>query len=86
MRIIIVIALLFSVGLLKAHKNCECGSHSTGITAWSVDSGTCCEGTPNPGGMEYTYYEESTGIWVVDTQTPVTGQTAQDDCCNVSAS
>ncbi len=85
MRILLVIVLLFSAGILKAAKNCECGTHSTGITAWSVDAGTCCEGDPNAGGAEYTYYQESPGVWVVDTTTLVTGQSAQDDCCNATS-
>ena len=81
-KVILLVFFLLSSFQFYAKKNCECGTHATGITTWSVEGEDCCTSTANPGGMQYTYYEQHPGIWVVNSTTPVTGSSAQNSCCN----
>lgn len=66
-------------------KTCECGEHSTGITIfWVNDLENCCSSTPNGFGVTYTYEEEVPGVWVLDSYNFLSGQAAQNLCCNNS--
>lgn len=61
--------------------NCECGSHSDGITAYSVNGDDCCQSDATAVAFEHEYYEQYPGVWVLSGSTQTTGQEAQDDCC-----
>jgi len=81
-RLLMSIILFLSASLVAdAAKPCECGSHSTGITTYTVGTGQgCCSGTAGSGGVRYTYTEDE-GVWTVSGTEPVSGNTAQNDCC-----
>ena len=82
-KVILLVFFLLSSFQFYAMKQCECGTHATGITYYFVgDSHKCCGGTPSLNGYTKTYIEESLGIWVLDEETTITGQAAQGTCCN----
>ena len=68
--------------LLYSETNCECGSHSVGITSYNVAGDDCCNGTPGDTAFEYTYIQQPNGVWELDTTTEITGTSAQNKCCN----
>lgn len=66
---------------LYAPKNCECGSHSSGIYYYTVGAGQgCCSGTARSSGS-YTTYINDEGVWTVRTNRVITGAQAQAACC-----
>ncbi len=76
-----IIAFAMPVTTFSAVTKCECGTHSTGITAYSVEGENCCTDDVTGIGNEYTYYQQFPGVWVLDTHTTIPAQDAQDDCC-----
>lgn len=65
--------------------SCECGEHSTKITAYTVEGvdADCCRAPIAPGsvGFEYTYSLQTNGVWQLTGTTQISGATAQDNCC-----
>lgn len=76
----LTIFLLVSFNL-SAIKNCECGSHSSGIVGYSVSGGGCCTGnTIGMGSIHYYEFDEG-GTWVLVRSELVAGPVAQGMCC-----
>lgn len=46
---------LSTLKLLAAQRNCECGTHATGIYAYTVDGTNCCEGVPGASAQIHHY-------------------------------
>ncbi len=68
---------------MSAHTNCECGSHATGITTYTVTGvAGCCTGRVLDGSVGWdNEYEWNEGAWELVNQTQLTAQGAQDKCC-----
>ena len=82
-RNLLSILLLFTSYALAASgslSNCECGTHATGITAYTVTGDDCCTGTPTTTGF-FHEYEYQGGVWKRISTTHITGVSAQADCC-----
>lgn len=66
-------------------KNCECGEHATGITAYSVNGDDCCtSAVAGQHGTFSTYVQQPNGVWELLDQTIISSTKAQNDCCEVS--
>lgn len=81
-----LLAILLSIAMaepLGAAKLCECGSHATFITAYTVSSGGCCDGAASAG-LRHYYSPDAGGgdVWVWSHSVMVSGSTAQGDCCS----
>ncbi|MCC7506413.1 MAG: hypothetical protein IT259_13990 [Saprospiraceae bacterium] len=84
LSVVLLLILLFSAFSTYAEKQCECGDHATGITAYSVNGDDCCRSTPGANGFEYTYEQQLNGVWELTGTTLISGATAQGNCCNPS--
>jgi hypothetical protein len=81
LAMMVSLTLIPFTDLLSANTKCECGTHSTGITAYTVDGEDCCNSTPGDNGFEYTYTQQGNGVWQLTGTNTITGQTAQNNCC-----
>lgn len=75
---------ILCTGMLQiAHSatRCECGTHATGITAYSVNGPSCCLSVADAAAFEYTYTQQEGGVWEVTGTTSITGSAAQATCC-----
>jgi len=70
--------------ILNSAMNCECGSHSEGITTYNVVGGDCCASIPGPTGYIHSYEQQENGVWEHTGSTIISGSSAQDHCCNSS--
>lgn len=79
------LTLLFTLLLANlmpafATINCECGTHDSGITAYTVDAQDCCKGTP--GAVAFVHhYRLVNGVYEPTGQTQILGSQAQSTCC-----
>ena len=86
MKAILIISV-FLVGALSQPASlhgatyCSCGSHSTGITGYSVSKGGCCSGSPGAFGIEETYKQGEGGTWELESSRTIPGSEAQSNCC-----
>lgn len=76
-----MITLVLFNAEIFADTNCECGEHSTGITAYTVNGTDCCKSTPGATAFTYTYSQQANGTWQLTGQTQITGTDAQNACC-----
>jgi len=67
-----------------AIKNCECGTHATGITTYTVSGSDCCSSATQGSGIEYTYTQQDNGVWEVSTTKIIEASVAQSNCCDQS--
>lgn len=81
--LLIVAPLLFASSYLNSAKNCECGTHEDGITAYAVSGAGCCSSPVIGNGVEHTY-EENEGVWEVVDSTIINAATAQGNCCDAN--
>jgi len=68
--------------ILNSAMNCECGSHSEGIVAYSVNGSKCCHSAPNPTGYVHNYVQNDDGVWEHTGSTLISGGVAQSRCCD----
>ncbi|MFQ5446296.1 MAG: hypothetical protein ACE5FF_05125 [Saprospiraceae bacterium] len=84
---ILLLAIVWMVpwSVFAEIKNCECGEHATGITAYSVNGADCCNSTvAGQFGTFSTYVQQPNGVWELLEQTSISSTKAQNDCCGVS--
>ena len=79
--LLIAAPLLFCTAYLNSATSCECGTHSGGITAYTVSGTGCCSGSVIGSGVVHTYIENE-GVWAVEDSSIVNASTAQSNCCN----
>lgn len=82
----LILATTLSLAPLNAvDTNCECGSHSTGITGYRVQKGAgCCSGVPRPQAVVHYYVRGQGSTWEHDRTESVEGTVAQANCCDPS--
>ena len=77
--------LSLAIGSLFLFTNwatdCFCGSHSEGIISYTVLGTDCCKSQPTEEGFEYTYTQQSNGVWQHTGTIDMTGAEASDECC-----
>ena len=78
----------FSLFALNGPQGCECGTHATAIYTYTIVGGSnanCCSSPiyPESSGFKNTY-KPSGGAWMLDQSVPISGSTAQSECCNPS--
>lgn len=81
--LILFIFVLQPYYLSATLKQCECGSHSTGIVAYTEDGETCCDSMTVGSGMIYSY-QYNQGVWEYVDTSYITGSSAQNKCCKNS--
>ena len=75
-------ALMLPLSPLMAAVNCECGSHATGITTYTVNGPGCCTSSIAAGSVGHQYsYEQNEGGWSLTGTTQISGERAQGICC-----
>lgn len=84
LKLLLAIPFIFFTNHLSSAISCECGTHSGGITAYTVSGTGCCSSAVLGSGVVHTYVENE-GVWEVESSTVVTAQTAQGNCCNNAA-
>ena len=87
MKLYIISTIIFlnlvPFSLLAIFKQCECGSHATGIVAYTVDGETCCESAKVGSGSVHNY-QQNNGIWEYVNTDFIAGNSAQNRCCKNS--
>ncbi len=61
---------------------CVCGDFQNGSTSYAVDGYECCSSTPLSSASLVTYTEQYPGIYAVDEVDHISGQDAQERCCD----
>ena len=79
-KILTLFVVLGFCTYLNSATNCECGSHATGILAYTVSGTGCCTDQPYAQGWEHSYVWNE-GAWAHAGSTSIPGQVAQDRCC-----
>jgi len=67
-----------------ATTDCSCGTHSTGITNYTVEgtNADCCTSLfAADQGSYTTYSQQSNGVWQVDGFDLIDSSQGQEDCC-----
>lgn len=83
-KLILFIAMYVTFAFnLSAIKNCECGSHSTAITAYSVSGDGCCSSSTVGMGQIHYYEQNEAGTWQLIRSELVAGPVAQSRCCPI---
>lgn len=84
--LIIFITVFSFASFAGNNTSCECGSHSTGITSFTVSgvNSDCCSGVAFGIGIDYTYIQQNNGVWMLDSSETRTAVSAQNACCNQS--
>lgn len=82
MKKIFLLLFVFVIYGFQEVTHCECGTHSEGITYYTVGPRQeCCTGLPGSD-ASITYYEQSEGgTWKAVRNVHISGAEAQRGCC-----